>query len=321
MPTTVSIIICTCNRAADLGQTLEAIGRLSVPEDYQCDLTVVDNASTDNTAEVVKSFVLPMPLRYLSEPRPGKCRAYNAGIAATSGDILLFTDDDVRPPADWIAGLCSLIASGVVDAVTGGVTLAPHLARPWIKMEHVLWLASTDYAPSGYQVPLIGASMAFSRRVLERVPLFDEEIGPGGRGVGEDFLFSSQLEKAGYRFGMALDTVAEHHLSESRLSRRSFAALAEKRGEANAYLVRHWLHSDPSRPFKTLVRAWAALWVRRVLHLPEWLLSPTPPAWELRLLETWHTARYLLKERHVPRKYEKFGLVKLGEKEQSPPPQ
>ena len=314
MPTVVSIIICTCNRAEDLRQTLEAIGCLPVPKGYECDLTVVDNASTDNTAQVVQSFVLPnMPLRYLSEPRPGKCRAYNAGIAATSGEILLFTDDDVRPPAGWIAGLCGPIASGEADAVAGGVTLASHLARPWIKMEHALWLASTDYAPAGYQLPLLGASMAFSRRVLERVPRFDEEIGPGGRGIGEDSLFSSQLEKAGYRFGMALDTVAEHHLSESRLSRRSFAALAEKRGESNAYLVRHWLHSDPPRLFGTLARAWAALWVRRVLHLPEWLLSPTPPAWELRLLETWHTARYLVKERHVPRKYEQFGLVKKEE--------
>ena len=127
----VSIIICTCNRSDDLRQTLDAIGRLTIPNGYQCDLTVVDNASADGTADMIKSFTLGnMPLRYLLEPRRGKGYAYNAGIAATSGDILLFTDDDVRPPDDWLLGMCGPILSGDADAVAGGLRLAPHLHRP-----------------------------------------------------------------------------------------------------------------------------------------------------------------------------------------------
>lgn len=312
----VSIIICTCNRENDLRQTLDAIGRLSVPEGYCCDLTVVDNASTDGTAALVKSTTLPnMPLRYLSEPRRGKSYAYNFGIAAASGDILLFTDDDLRPPDDWIAGMCGPIVSGAADAVAGGIKLAPHLHRPWMKPEHAGWLASTEYLPSGAVTPLIGANMAFSRRVLEQVPQFDVGVGPGAKGQGEDSLFCYQLQKAGYRVAMALDTVAEHHLQEARLNRQSFAGLAQKRGESNAYLARHWSHSEPRYPALTLARAFAALWARRLLYFREWATSPTVPAWELRLLETWHTSLSHFAERGQPRKYEKFGLVKLGEKE------
>ncbi len=305
--TRVSIIICSCDRAEHLRQTLEAIGRLSIPAGYQCDLTVVDNASTDNTAEMVQSFSLDnMPLHYLLEPKRGLAYAYNAGAAATSGEILVYTDDDVRPPADWLEGMCGPIASGAVDAVAGGIRMAPHLARPWIKPAHVGWLASTEYLPEGAATPMIGASMAFARHVLERVPRFDAEVRQG-----MDSLFTYQLEKAGYRVGMALDTVAEHHFQESRLSRKSFATLALRRAETNAYITRHWSHSDPPFPYVSLARALGMLWVLRLRHFAEWATCRTVPAWELARLERVNTVLCYLKLRRDPRHYEKFGLVKL----------
>jgi len=309
LPVRVSVILCTCNRAEHLRHTLDAIGRLSVPAGYECSLTVVDNASTDGTAALVKSFDLGnMPLFYVLEPQRGLAHAMNAGATSTGGDILLYTDDDVHPPSDWLQGMCGPISSGEADAVAGGIKMAPHLSRPWIKKEHVGWLASTEFLPENARTPLIGASMAFSRRVLERVPLFDTEVRQG-----MDSLFSYQLEKAGYRVAMALGTVAEHHLQPERLSRESFLVMAKRRGEQNAYLSRHWSHGEPRCPYLTLARAWAALWARRLLHFREWATSLTVPAWELRLLETWHTSLSYLAERHVPRKYEKFGLVKRGE--------
>jgi len=314
----VSIIICTCNRASDLCRTLEAIGRLSVPADLPCELLVVDNGSTDGTAEIVEAApLLNMPVHYIYEARRGKGYAYNRGMAEANGDIFLFTDDDVRPPKNWISGMCEPIRAGRADAVAGGIKLAPHLHRPWMRNEHFGWLASTERLAKDCRIPLIGANMAFSRRVLNQVPSFDVELGPGAKGHADDTLYSYQLEKAGYRIILALDTEAEHHLQETRLSRRSFAAQAKKRGEFNAYLIRHWTHSDPRFPLISLVRAWVALWARRLLYFRAWATLPTVPAWELRLLETWHTTRYFLVERSVPRKYEKFGLVKrdgAGEK-------
>ena len=202
----LSIILCTYNRAEHLRHTLESISRLLVPDGWQCSLTVVDNASTDGTAALVQSFDLgSMPLLYVSEAKRGLAHAMNTGAASTDGDILLYTDDDVRPPIDWLEGLCGPIAAGAADAVAGGIRLAPHLARAYLKKEHAGWLASTEYMLKDEKTPLIGASMAFSRRVLKRVPKFDTEVRQG-----MDSLFSYQLEKAGYRIAMALGTVAEH---------------------------------------------------------------------------------------------------------------
>ena len=50
----VSIIVCTCNRAAALKNTLEALGKLRFPSEWTAELLVVDNGSTDDTASIVK---------------------------------------------------------------------------------------------------------------------------------------------------------------------------------------------------------------------------------------------------------------------------
>ena len=121
MPT-VSIIICTWNNTASLRATIEAVGRVSVPADLPAELVVVDNASTDDTPRVIESARLTnMPVRRLLERERGKCRALNRALRETAGDILLFTDEDVRPPANWIEGMCRPISQGRADVVAGGV--------------------------------------------------------------------------------------------------------------------------------------------------------------------------------------------------------
>ena len=56
---TVSIIICTCSRAEDLRQTLASLSTVCVPEEFDAEVIVVDNASADNTAQVVQACRLP----------------------------------------------------------------------------------------------------------------------------------------------------------------------------------------------------------------------------------------------------------------------
>ncbi len=313
----VSIIICTHNRAEHLRRTLAALAGVSVPDGMSAELVIVDNNSTDATATVIGAVIQQNRLpnmenvRSVLELRQGLSSARNRGMAEARGDIFLFTDDDVRPPDNWLQGMCGPIVLGEADAVAGGMKLAAHLLRPWMTATHISWLASTECVPAGTVIPLLGGNMAFSRRVLARVPQFDVEVGPGAKGHADDSLFSYQLEKAGCRIVMALETAAEHHLQEERLTRKSYEAQARKRGEFNAYLARHWAHSDPRYPLLRLVRSAAALWGLRLWHFPEWVTSPTVPAWELSRLEWLHMFRFSHRYRNEPRKYEKFGLVKL----------
>ncbi len=101
---TISVIICTRNRAASLALTLD---RLADADRHQirAEIIVVDNGSEDNTRFVVEAFAGSMPVRYLSEPAQGifgKSHALNRALSAGGlGEIIAILDDDMSPHKDW----------------------------------------------------------------------------------------------------------------------------------------------------------------------------------------------------------------------------
>ncbi len=245
---TVSIIICTRNRANSLRSTLLSIGRAIVPQQWHIELLVVDNGSTDSTPEVVREVRLTnVDLRHISEPTVGQSYARNAGLMQTSGEIILFTDDDVRVPSYWIEGMCRPFLENAVDAVAGGVVfpsdIAAALSRPPF-FSRRSWFASTESLDRDSPNRMVGANMAFHRRVLERVPKFDVELGPGALGFADETLFSEQLLAAGYRLVGALDDAVEHHFDVSRLTTENILDLARKMGRSNAFKYYHWEHKE-----------------------------------------------------------------------------
>jgi len=238
-----SILIVTRNRAADLKKTLAAILTVRIPVGAEVELVVADNGSTDETASVVKGHVdHRLSIKYILEPKAGKSNGLNRGIANSTGDVVLFTDDDVRPPPEWLEVMCQPIFDGTAEVIAGGMKLAPHLLRPWMTPVHRAWLASSEWLTPGAPESLVGANMAVSSEVFKRVPGFDPELGPGALGFGEDGLFASQLRVAGFRITDRLDVCIEHHLDPSRLTRRVWLDTADKQGRSNAYRGHHWEH-------------------------------------------------------------------------------
>ncbi len=313
MSHTISILICTRDRATHLQATLEALADIEIPAGMSAELIVIDNGSRDQTADVLKAFGNScgrLTLRHLFVGTPGKSVALNKGLSTATGDVLMFTDDDVHVPADWIEKLTRPILDGSADAVAGGIRLASSLRRPWLTAAQRGWLASTEDLPKNTNMPLIGANMAVSRRVLTAVPGFDPEVGPGALGHAEDTLFWLQVRQAGFRIVTHLDIEVEHHLEPGRLSRQSFARQAYKRGEFAAYVEHHWEHQRRRWPRLAFYRAACKLGWERLRHLPGWITAPTMPAWELEPLEKFHARRCLLRELRREPNYEHHGLVR-----------
>lgn len=311
VPPVVSIIICTCNRADDLRQTLAAVAQVSVPEQMPTELLVVDNASTDATAEVVASCRLPhMPVRYIHEPRRGKGYAYNTGMAAAQGEVFLFTDDDVRPPKNWIVGICGPILRGEADAVAGGVRIADHLERPWMETLHRNWLASTEGIDADKPNRMVGANMAFSREVLNKVPKFDVELGPGALGFADETVFCWNLSQAGYKIASALDVCVVHHFDPARLSRESFLNTVAKFGKVDAYLMHHYFYSNVRFPYLRALKHYLQLALLRVIKRKECCQSEGSPLWELDLVREVNLYKQWSVERKRPRRYEERGFLR-----------
>src|SRR5262249_9691918 len=154
----------------ELVRTLDAIDRSCCRDRgaYRAELIIVDNASVDETARVAKAFASSwLDVRYIYEPQKGKSICLNRALAEARGEIILLTDDDVRPQPEWIPTMCAPICEQRVDAVAGGINIAPHLRRDWMTDLHRRFLASTEaLVPSGMGY-MIGANCAFSRKVLD----------------------------------------------------------------------------------------------------------------------------------------------------------
>src|SRR5258706_9383635 len=134
MGTAISIILCTRDRARDLRFTLSSLMAMALPSETEVELIVVDNGSRDDTPAVIaaaKDQTGRLSIISAVEPEPGKSHALNRALALAHGDILLFTDDDVRPPPDWIERMTRPILDHSADAVAGGGRVPPHPQKTW----------------------------------------------------------------------------------------------------------------------------------------------------------------------------------------------
>jgi glycosyltransferase involved in cell wall biosynthesis len=243
----VSIIIGTKDRCTDLADTLEHLGRVRVPDGWRVELIVVDNGSSDDTKLVVSQAKLPnIEVRYAFEPRRGKSHALNTGISMSLGRALLMTDDDVHVPDNWIKDMCRPINSGAADAVQGGIRLAPHLERPWLRGALRIWVAAVEdprHPPDG----LVGANMAISRRAIDLVGLYDPRLGPGAAGNYEDTKLGWALTQAGLRTLYQPAVAVEHHFDADRLTVAAFMSAARRMATSRA-IVEHERDPANSRP-------------------------------------------------------------------------
>ncbi len=96
-PVRFTIVIPAFNEAAFLGRTLESLAQQDFGGDFE--VIVVDNNSTDGTADVARSY----GAQTLFESRPGVCWARQLGTAAARGEIVLSTDADTVHPPEWLS--------------------------------------------------------------------------------------------------------------------------------------------------------------------------------------------------------------------------
>ncbi len=178
----VSIIVCTRNRAESLGRTLAALARLDVSSLPAVELVIVDNGSTDGTAELVRAAAgsFPYPMRLVSFPEKGLSRARNAGVAEARHALILFTDDDCLPEPDWAVRLAEayggdqlqVIGGRVVDVAEGET---PGLTPPPADPRGAERLDRLERTP----LFMIGANFSFGSAVVSRIGLFDPRLGAG----------------------------------------------------------------------------------------------------------------------------------------------
>jgi cellulose synthase/poly-beta-1,6-N-acetylglucosamine synthase-like glycosyltransferase len=114
----VSIIIPTFNGACRIGNCLDALLQQVAGRDAE--ILVVNDGSTDNTADLVERYVERYcVIRPISQANAGPAAARNRGAREAKGTIILFTDDDCVPAPNWLDAMVKPFEDPEVIGVRG----------------------------------------------------------------------------------------------------------------------------------------------------------------------------------------------------------
>ncbi len=113
----VSVVVPAYNEERYLGRCLAALARQTYPAD-RFEVIVVDNGSTDATAELARRY----GVRVIAEPRKGVAYARQTGFEAARGEVIASTDADTVVPPFWVSRIAAHFwADPVLGAVYGPV--------------------------------------------------------------------------------------------------------------------------------------------------------------------------------------------------------
>jgi len=158
-----SIVVPAHDEVRVIAKSLAAIGRL---EGDGIEVIVVDDGSTDGTADVARAF----PCRVIRQPQRGKAAALNAGIAVATGDVVVVLDADTVLAPDFLRLVAPHFADPAVGAVAGNVKVGNRrsfLARLQA-LEYIVSLNLDRRAQAQLNVMSVvpGAAGAFRRRAV-----------------------------------------------------------------------------------------------------------------------------------------------------------
>ena len=132
----ISLVICTHNRRALLEETLRYLAAVDVPTGVSLTALLVTNACTDGSSELASRWGGPFALQQVDEPTPGLSHARNRALDVARGlnaDVVIWCDDDVIVPADFLHGYVDAFRAFPSTTVFGGRIL-PHFLAPTRKV-------------------------------------------------------------------------------------------------------------------------------------------------------------------------------------------
>ena len=207
----ISVVIATYNRAALLAECLQHLSRQHFTPDDE--VIVVDNGSTDGTPRVIADSqdLFSVPLRHLSESRPGKSNAVATALDAASGDVLAFTDDDVDVDAGWIDTIRSIMSDPGIALAGGPVTPRWETKPPgWLRTAVAEYgrlaapLGLLSYGSESFPLgprTVLGANLIVRAEVLRKLGGYASHLGKlrGTLLSGEDHELCMRVQSAGFR--------------------------------------------------------------------------------------------------------------------------
>ena len=237
MPTHLTVLICTHNRAELLQQAVVSLQACTRPLNLQVNILVVANACDDGSHAVLEGLAngagaQRFPVQWVAEPTAGKSHALNKGISLLRGDWVAVVDDDHRVSNDFLVAIEKAIADYPEATMLCGRVLPDWDGREpsWVHDQgpyriYPLPIPRQDFggAPRelGANGPTPGGgNQIFRVDLLRRIGPFSTELGPQGHdlGGGEDTEYVLRALHLGERLWYVPQIVQYHHVDLARLT-------------------------------------------------------------------------------------------------------
>ena len=219
------------------------------------ELLVVDNNSTDGSPAVIKSELAgkPYPWRVVHEEEPGVNSARNAGLRAAAGDLIVFTDSDLKFHRGWLDAYlgaarenpdCLVFAGRVkVGPVEGEAPAWLDLEGPYRRPAIVVQCEYGDEPQRmavGEGAGPVGPNMAFRRQLFDAVGPFDTRFGlrPGSFVPGAEAEFFDRIGRLGYEFVYVPGAAVDHPLKRDQIAKAYFLKRLHGIGRVRGRLAR-----------------------------------------------------------------------------------
>ncbi|MEM6450704.1 MAG: glycosyltransferase [Cyanobacteria bacterium P01_D01_bin.105] len=267
-PLMISAIICTHNRDQYLDAAIDSLLTQTISA-YE--VIVVDNASTDRTAEIVQSKIAKVQLkkaqpetgtstkdsdeatcsscptlRYLYEETLGLSVARNTGAAAANGQILAYLDDDAEASQGWLSSLIEVFKANERVAIAGGkVTLIwPPTATPpaWLSDDLSSSLGAYNLGDERLYIqrPELtprGLNYAVRKTFLTAVGGFDTHLGRVGKNLlsNEEQQMTRLALADGWQVAYEPKALVAHNVAPARMKPRWFLSRSWWQGISESY--------------------------------------------------------------------------------------
>ncbi len=231
----VSLLIAAYNEHASIGAKIANCLALDYPRD-RLEIIIASDGSDDGTDDIVRAHAAD-GVRLLSLPRGGKAVALEAAVAASCGEILVFSDANSMYASDAIAALVRPFADERVGGVAGNqryrrgteTAATAEGERTYWNLDRVLKEAESV---AGSTISATGAIYAVRRRLFRGVPI----------GVTDDFAVSTSVIAQGYRLVFASDAVAWEPVASTSTVEWGRKVRVITRGLRGVWVRRELLH-------------------------------------------------------------------------------
>jgi len=246
----ISVVVSTYNRSELLVDCLNSLAE-QTNEKSNYEVIVVDNNSTDNTANVVKSFVDRYPnFKYVVETQQGLSHARNRGYKEASGDYVAYIDDDARAHSDWVEQIINFIKQHPDAKAFGGPVFGfcTFSAPAWFPKEYGTWSLGETERILNENEWIIGSNMIYYKKLLVHLGGFNKNLGMNGKQIayGEETELITRIRALGLPIYYVPDIRVDHLIQAYKLNMRFLLKSRFQNGLNYSNIFNNYsLHKNP----------------------------------------------------------------------------